>query len=61
MNSCFYLVYFCYELVIWSFETFVIFIFRERLFSVRRMNLWIYLNKNLRYFNLEFMSKDYDL
>ena len=44
-----------------EFETFVIVIFWDRLFSVRRMNLQIYLNKNLRYFNFEFMSKDYDL
>ena len=61
MDSCFLLVYFCYELVIWSFKTFVIFMFRERLFSVRRMNLCIYLNKNLRYFSLKLMSMDYDL
>ena len=45
-----------------EFETFVIiFMFREWLPSIRHMYLWIYLNKILRYFSLEFMSKDYDL
>ena len=54
--------YFYYERVIWSLRLLLLFLCpRERLFSIRRLNLWIYLNKNWRYFSLKLMSKYYDL
>ena len=55
--------YFYYERVIWSLRLLLLFLCpRERLFSIRCVNLWIFfLNKNWGYFSLKFMSKDYDL
>ena len=54
--------YFYYERVIWSLRLLLLFLCpQERLFSIRHLNLWIYLNKNWRYFNLKLTSKDYDL
>ena len=55
--------YFYYERVIWSLRLLLLFLYvlERDYFSIWRLDLWIYLNKNWRNFSLKLMSKDYDL